>query len=249
LTLEEAAAGVRRTVRFPRSELCRTCRGTGSRPGSTPATCSYCGGRGQIIQSAGILRVQTTCPQCRGRGKLNTDPCPDCRGSGEQSRDIKLDVTIPAGVDDGMRVRLAGEGHPSPDGGPRGDCYCFIAVDRHPLFHRDGNNLILQLPVTFTQAALGAEIEVPTLQGPDMLRIPRGTQSGEVFKLSGRGMPEPNSGRRGDLLVQTFIETPKRLNPRQEELLRELAELENVHVSPQRKSFLDRIKDYFAVDK
>lgn len=248
LTLEEAARGTKRNVRFQRSTVCGTCEGSGSRPGSQPQRCGQCGGRGQIVQSAGILRVQTACPVCRGAGTRITDPCPDCRGQGFQKRDVSLDVDLPAGVDDGMRVRIRGQGEPSPDGGPAGDCYCFVSVESHRLFHRDGHNLVLQWPITYTQAALGAELEVPCLNGqPEKLRIPRGTQSGEVFKLAGRGMPDPQGGRAGDLLVQTFIETPKRVSPEQEKLLRQLAELEHVEVMPQRKKFLDRLKDYFTI--
>jgi len=176
------------------------------------------------------------------------DPCFDCRGYGVQKKKIELEVAIPAGVDDGMRVRLQGEGEGSHTGdGATGDCYCFIKVRKHKLFHRDGQNLVLQLPVTYSQAALGSTIEVPTLQGPDELTVPPGTQSGDVFKIAGRGMPDPQTGRKGDLLVQTFIETPRKLNDRQQELLRELAEIEQTIVAPQRRSFLEKLKDYFAV--
>jgi molecular chaperone DnaJ len=246
LTLEEAAKGVHKTIRFERSEACETCQATGSKPGSSAETCSHCRGQGKIMQAAGILRVQTTCPVCRGQGKIIVSPCEDCRGHGYVAKQVELDVSIPAGVDEGMRVRLAGEGQPSPDGGPNGDCYCFISVRRHKLFHRDGQNLILQMPISYTQAALGAEIEVPTLDGPDKLTIPRGSQSGEVFKMRGHGLPHPQGGAKGDLLVQTFIETPKRVSGEQEELLRKLAELEHKDVLPQRKNFLKRLKEYFA---
>ena len=249
LTLEEAARGVNKTLQFERNVACENCNGSGSRPGSQAEHCQQCGGRGQVMQAAGILRVQTTCPVCRGAGKIIVDPCTDCRGQGYVSKQIEMDVTIPAGVDDGMRVRLSGQGEPSPDGGSDGDCYCFIAIRRHRLFHRDAQNLILQMPITYTQAALGSEIEVPTLEGPDQLAIPRGTQSGEVFKLVGRGMPNPQGGRNGDLLVQTFIETPKQMSEDQEQLLRQLAELEHIEVLPQRKNFLKRIKEYFATSQ
>ena len=249
LTLEEAARGVNKTLKFERRHNCGTCDGSGSRPGSEVAHCQQCGGRGQVLQSAGILRVQTTCPVCRGAGKIIVDPCNDCRGQGQVAKAVELDVEIPAGVDEGMRVRLAGEGESSPDGGPNGDCYAFISVRRHNLFHRDGSNLILQMPISYTQAALGAEIEVPTLEGPDNLKIARGTQSGEVFKLEGRGMPNPQGGRTGDLLVQTYIETPKKISADQEELLRKLAELEQIEVLPERKNFLRRLTEYFAASE
>jgi len=247
LTLEEAAVGVVKSIRFNRNERCETCHGAGAKAGTKPDVCTFCGGHGQVLQSAGILRVQTTCPQCRGAGSVIRDPCPDCRGRGVQVRSVELEVSIPAGVDDGMRVRLSGEGEASPDGGPNGDCYCFIKVKRHEFFQRDGSNLILQLPIAYTQAVLGAEVPVPTLYGQETLMIARGTQSGEVFTLRGKGMPDPQGGPQGDLLVQVYIETPKRISPQQEEVLRALAELEHSDVSPQRKSFFDKIKAYFPI--
>jgi molecular chaperone DnaJ len=246
LTLEEAATGVSRSVDLNRSKACESCKGSGSKPGSQRSQCRRCGGHGQVVQSAGILRVQTTCPTCQGAGSIITDPCDGCRGRGYVQERTKLDVTIPAGVDDGMRVRLAGYGEPSPDGGPPGDAYCFVAVKKHKLFQRDGTHLILQMPITYSQAALGATIEVPTLAGPHNLVLPPGSQSGEVFRVRGRGMPDVRGGASGDLHVQTFIEVPKRLTSSQERLLRELAEVERTEVSPHRKSFLERIRDYFT---
>lgn len=246
LTLEEAATGVKRVLDIQRQATCETCSGSGAEEGSQPQRCQQCGGRGQIVQSAGILSVQTTCPVCRGRGSIIVNPCQDCRGTGVIHRNVQLEVSIPAGVDDGMRVRLTGEGEPAAGGGPPGDCYCFIDIKPHKLFHRDGQNLILQMPITFTQAALGADIVVPTLNNRETLKVPRGTQSGAVFKIAGQGMPHPQGGRKGDLLVQTFIETPKKLSGEQESLLRQLAELESTHVLPERKNFMDRIKEYFA---
>jgi len=248
LTLEESATGVSKKVRFKRSELCQTCQGSGARPGAGRDTCRHCGGHGQIVQSAGILRVQTTCPACHGAGVVITEPCDGCRGNGYVPRMAELTVAIPAGVDDGMRVRIQGEGEPSPDGGTPGDCYCFIKIKKHHLFQRDSRNLILELPISYSQAALGATIEVPTLTGPDHLEIPRGTQSGDVFRIRSRGMPDPRGGPTGDLLVQTFIETPKKLNTKQEQLLRQLAELEHVDVTPRRQSFLDKLRHYFTGD-
>lgn len=248
LDLEEAARGVKRTVEFNRHAKCEACEGSGSEAGSKKETCRRCNGHGQVIQSAGILRVQTTCPTCRGAGSVITNPCRSCNGSGFTAKNRKLDVHIPAGVDDGMQVRVPGEGEPSPEGGPAGDLYCFIAVRRHRLFQRDGRNLILQLPISYSQAALGATIEVPTLNGRKDIDVPRGTQSGELFRLRGAGMPDPRGGQTGDLVVQTYIEVPKKLNDRQEELLRELAELERANVTPHRKSFLEKIRDYFTGD-
>jgi molecular chaperone DnaJ len=246
LDLEEAARGIDKKVEFERSRACGQCDGSGAAPGSSRETCRRCGGHGQVVQAAGILRVQTTCPTCRGAGTVVARPCQKCRGSGFVASAVKRDVHIPAGVDNGIRLRLSGEGEPSPDGGPPGDCYCFIHVREHALFHRDGSHLVLQLPIAYSQAALGATIEVPTLDGPDALTIPAGTQSGEVFRLRKRGMPDPNGGPRGDLLVQTFIEVPKKLNANQEVLLRQLAELERSEVTPHRRSFLNKLRDYFA---
>jgi len=247
LTLEEAAAGVEKTVAFERNTLCNTCDGNGARPGSSRETCRRCGGAGQVVQSAGILRVQTACPSCHGNGSIIKHRCESCGGSGVQAEQVKLSVPIPAGIDDGMRVRLGGQGEASPDGGPAGDCYCFVSIKEHDLFHREGQHLLLELPISYSQAALGATIEVPTLQGRDEINIPRGTPSGHDFRLPQRGMPDPHgSASRGDLFVRTFIEVPKKLNDRQEEILRELAELEHHDVTPQRKSFLDKLKDYFT---
>jgi molecular chaperone DnaJ len=192
------------------------------------------------------LRVQTTCPACQGAGAVITNPCDACHGNGYVASRVRMDVAIPRGVDDGMRVRLPGEGEPSPDGGPAGDCYCFVRVLEHALFQRDGQHLILQLPITYSQAALGATVEVPTLDGPQQLTIHRGTQHGEVFRLRGKGMPDPRGGGMGDLLVQAFLEVPKRLSDDQEALLRQLADLEHRDVTPQRKSFLEKIKEHFT---
>ncbi|HZZ72847.1 MAG TPA: molecular chaperone DnaJ [Pirellulales bacterium] len=246
LDLLEAAKGCTKTVQFERHERCTTCEGTGAKPGSKPETCSYCGGRGQVIQSSGLFRVQTTCPACHGEGHLVKNPCPDCRGAGYLKKKIQREVNIPAGVDHHTRVRLTGEGDPSPDGGPNGDCYCIITLAEHALFQRDGQHLICRVPITFTQAALGASIEVPTLDGPEPLTIPAGTQTGEVFKLRNRGMPDPRHRGMGDLHVQVNIEVPKNLSPEQEELLRQFAESEHANVSPHRKNFFEKLKEYFV---
>jgi molecular chaperone DnaJ len=246
LDLLEAARGVTATIEFERHEACDECKGSGAKPGSTRTKCTYCGGRGQVLQSTGIFRVQSTCPSCRGAGSIVKDPCTKCRASGYVLKTVRRDVQIPAGIDDQMRVRLPGEGEPSPNGGPRGDCYCFITVKDHPLFQREGSHLIVRVPVSYSQAALGATIEVPTLEGRHELKIPAGTQTGEVFKLRGRGMPSPRGREVGDLLVQVNIEVPKNLSERQEELLRELAEHEHANVSPHRKSFFEKVREYFG---
>lgn len=249
LTLEEAAKGVRKTVSLTRYKNCKTCSGSGAAVGSQPESCRRCNGRGQVVQSSGILRVQTTCPACRGAGKTISKPCRDCDGQGMVADEVKLDVAIPAGVDDGMRVRLPGEGQPSPDGGPSGDAYCFIAIKPHSLFTRDGSDLILQFPITYPQAALGSSIEVPTLQGNTTLKIPAGTQSGTIFQLRGLGMPDPHSRGKGNLLVRAVIEVPSRLTKKQEELLRQLETVEHENQTPERKSFMDRILSYFQTSE
>jgi len=246
LELSEAAHGTTKTVEFERSKACSTCEGSGSAAGTGKQTCRRCGGQGRVVQQAGILRVQTTCPSCQGTGQVITDPCSDCRGQGYVASRVSLDVTIPPGVDDGMQVRLEREGEPSPTGGPPGDCYCFIHVKEHPLFSRDGDHLILRMPITYTQAALGATIEVPTLDGKEELDVKPGTQSGDVFRLRHRGVVNPRTGSMGDLLVQTFIEVPKKLDKEQEHLLRQLADLEHAKVTPERKSFLEKLKAYFG---
>ncbi|MFO0912726.1 MAG: molecular chaperone DnaJ [Pirellulales bacterium] len=245
LTLEEAATGIKKTLDLKRSTPCGTCHGSGSRPGASASQCRRCGGAGEVVTSAGILRVQTTCPTCRGSGRVITDPCEECRGAGFQAKPIRLEVNIPAGADEGMRVRLTGEGEPSPDGGPSGDLYCLIRMQPHPLFRRDGSNVFVELPISYTQAVLGAEIEIPTLNGPQTLSVHAGTQAGELYRLRGLGVPNPRGGSKGDLIVQVMIEVPKQINARQETLLRELAELEHAEVTPHRKSFLDSLKDYF----
>lgn len=248
LDLEEAATGTTKEVNLTRHELCTDCEGSGAAPGSEPKTCGHCQGRGQVVQATGILRVQTTCPQCRGKGKVITSSCRSCDGSGAQPRSVALEVTIPAGVDDGMRVRLQGEGQASPDGGPAGDAYCFIQVRPHSIFRREGSDLAIELPLSYSQAVLGTTVEIPTLDGKKSITIPSGTQSSEVFELRGMGMPDPRSGMRGDMLVQTFVEIPNKVSGEQEELLRKLAELEDQNVTPHRKSFVERVVDYFRVD-
>jgi molecular chaperone DnaJ len=248
LDLVQAARGVTKTIDFERHEQCETCDGNGAKPGTSRVKCNYCGGRGQVVQSTGIFRLQTTCPACRGAGSTIKDPCGTCRGSGFNLKKVKREVAIPAGIDDQMRVRIPGEGEPSPNGGPRGDCYVFIRVKAHPLFQRDGQNLIVQMPITYAQAALGAKLEVPTLDGPEEITMQPGTQTGQVFSLRSRGLPDPRSRGVGDLLVQVNIEVPKSLTPRQDELLRELAEVEHTEVTPHRKSFFDKVRDFFVAD-
>lgn len=245
LTLNEAATGVKKTVSFHRHEHCKSCSGSGSKPGSKPQTCSYCNGRGQIVQSQGFFSVQTVCPKCHGSGVIITDPCPDCRGSGLTESNVEREIEIPAGIDDSTQMRIQGEGEPSSNGGPNGDCYVSIQIYEHPIFTRDGNNLECRVPISYAQAALGATIEIPTLEGTEQYEIPAGTPTGKVFRLKGKGMPELRSHRKGDLLAQVYIDVPKKLTKEHEEVLRKLAEIEDVNVSSGRKSFWDKITALF----
>ncbi|MHC4407321.1 MAG: molecular chaperone DnaJ [Planctomycetota bacterium] len=245
LDLHEAARGVSKTVTLNRNEVCSACNGNGSEPGTQPEKCRYCGGQGRVVQSTGLFSVQSTCPSCRGYGEVIGTPCRACRGTGSVRCETTRDVKIPAGVDTGSRLRVDGEGDPSPNGGAPGDCYCFITVKEHSLFQRDGPHLICTVPIAYAQAALGATIEVPTLDGPEDLKIPAGTQNGKVFKLKGHGMPIPMRRGRGDLIVQVYVEVPEKLSPDHERVLRELADVENSNVSPARKSFFSRLKEYF----
>jgi molecular chaperone DnaJ len=245
LDLLEAARGANKTVKFRRHQKCETCGASGAKPGTKAETCQYCGGQGRVVQSSGIFSVQTTCPACQGRGKLIRQPCTACRGAGYVQAAVSREVKIPAGVDDQTQLRLSGEGDPSPNGGPPGDCYCVIHVAEHSLFQRKGQHLICQVPITYSQAALGATIEVPTLDGRESLAVPPGTQSGDFFTLRNRGMPDPRHRGRGDLLVQVHIEVPKDLTAEHERILRELAEVENSEVSPKRSNFFEKLKHYF----
>lgn len=246
LTLHEAAEGITKTVQFQRHETCEECNGSGAAAGSKRETCNYCGGHGRVIQSAGIVRMQTTCPMCHGVGSTIKQPCRSCRGTGHRLKAVTTEVKIPPGVDDGMQIRIAGQGEPSPNGGPPGDCYCFLSVIPHMLFERDGQNLICRVPISYTQAALGCTLEVPTLQGRGEVEIPAGTQSGDVFRIGGKGMPDPRRRGLGDLLVQVSIEVPKKLTSEEAKLLRDLATLEHKHVAPERKGWFKQLKEYFT---
>jgi molecular chaperone DnaJ len=245
LSLEEAARGSTRTVAFTRHEACTVCDGSGAKKGTQPQACEYCGGQGQVIQSAGVFRLQTTCPACRGAGSVIREKCPACAGAGLTEEHVERKVTIPAGVDNDVRVRLAGEGEPGAHGGPPGDCYCSIVIADHPFLVRDGRDLHCKIPVTFCQAALGATIEVPTLDGAKPLEVKRGTQPGDVIRVRGMGMPEIRGRGIGDLNVHVEVEVPKALSAREEELLRELAAEEHKAVSPRRSSFFSRLTEYF----
>jgi len=246
IDLVEAARGASRSIEVNRHELCGECEGSGARKGTVATTCNYCGGRGQVVQTRGFFQVATTCPSCGGDGVRITDPCPSCRGSGRVPQTVTLQVDIPPGVESNMRLQLRGQGELGDPGAPRGNLQIQIMVRKHPFFERRRNDLICQVPISFAQAALGAEIRVPTLDGPETLKVPRGAQSGEVIRIKGRGMPDIGGRGRGDELVEVVVETPKNLTPRQEELLREFAEIEHEQVSPRRKSFFEKLRDYFT---
>jgi molecular chaperone DnaJ len=251
LTLAEVANGAEKTLEFEKQDTCETCKGTGAKPGVPPVVCVQCGGQGRVAQQGfgGMFRMVTTCPNCRGRGTVVRESCSSCRGSGRQLRQRKVSVKIPAGVHEGQAVRIAGEGEAGENGAPPGDLHCYIAVKPHPMFSRHHNDIVCQIPISFTQAALGSKIEVPTLKGRDELEVPAGTQHGEVFKLKGKGLPDLRTSRNGDEIVQILIEIPKKLSDRQKQLLKEFAASEDEKILPQRKSFVDKLKKVFAGDE
>jgi len=245
MSLVEAAHGATKTVEFTRHEACVECDGSGAKKGTKPLPCDYCAGRGQVIQQAGVFRLQTTCPACQGAGSVIRDKCRACGGEGLTEEQVERRVTIPAGVDNDVRVRLAGEGEPGGNGGPPGDCYCMIEIEEHPFLKRDGRDLHCEVPITFSQAALGATVDVPTLDGPKPLEVKRGTQAGEVIRVRGLGMPEVRGRGVGDLHVHVHVEVPKSLSAKAEKLLRELATEEHAAVSPRRSSFFTQLAEYF----
>ena len=251
LTIEllDAAVGCTRDIEIDKHVSCVTCSGTGAKPGTKPQKCDYCGGHGQVVQSQGFFRVQTTCPGCRGQGQVVRDKCPDCRGTRFVTRSSKINVKVPAGVDNGMQLCLRGEGEDGENGGPAGDLYVEIRVKPHTLFERDGKNLTCAVPITFAQAALGTELDIPILTGKHHITVGAGTQPGEIVRLRGQGMPDPHGGSRGDLHVQFHVEVPKKLSKKQEELLRQLAELDDKQVSAHRKSFFDSVKEFFGASE
>jgi len=244
LDLKEAAIGCKKEVTIHRHKACDTCRGSGAEPGTSPETCDYCGGNGQVIQAQGFFRMQTTCPSCRGSGKVVRSKCDDCQGSGLLGEIVKRTVTIPAGIDHGQSLCLRGEGEAGPNNGPSGDLYIEIRVKDHPLFQREGLHLICEVPVSYSQAALGATIEIPLLVGQHELKLPRGTQPGEVFRVRGKGMPDPRGRDVGDLHVQIQVVIPKKVSDEHEALLRKLAEIEKVEVHPHQKSWFEKLKDF-----
>ncbi len=248
ISLEEAAAGLERDIEFTRQDLCETCNGQGHKPGSKPVACVTCGGQGQVAQSGlgGMFRMVTTCPGCNGAGKVYKDKCSKCGGTGRQPKKRVIVVKIPAGIHDGQAIRVGGEGEPGTGGGPRGDLHVVVRVAEHKLFVREDDHLILRMPIGFSQAALGGDVEVPTLNGTHSVTIKPGTQHGEVLRIGGQGMPNLRSGRKGDLAVLVLIEIPKKLTEKQKELLREFARTEDHKMMPESHGFWDRIKEYLG---
>ncbi len=250
LDLKDVATGVTKTLRVLRNDFCDVCAGSGAEPGTDRKTCQTCGGYGQVEQqrSMGFLVTRTVveCPNCHGRGQVIEKACRACHGSGRAKKERVLNVKVPAGIHEGQSIRLPGEGEPGPLGSARGDLLCVVRVKEHEFFERQGDDLICRLPISFTQAALGAQVDVPTLTGTTPLRIRAGTQYGELFELSGKGLPNMRSGRRGREIVQVIIETPKKLAAHQKELLRKFAETEDRHVLPESKGFFERLKDYLT---
>ncbi len=226
IDFKEAALGTKKTIELQRHDRCATCSGTGAKPGTSPTACTACGGRGVVGRNAGFFMVQSTCPTCNGAGQRITSPCTACRGQGLQRAKHEIEVTIPAGIENGTRMRVSGQGEASRDGGPSGDLYCDIYVREHEFFKRHENDIVCEIPVSFAQAAMGAEIEVPTLQGKGPLKVPKGTASGALLRMRGLGVTGVNGRGRGDQIVRVVVSVPAKLNKRQEELLSEFSKIE-----------------------
>ncbi len=246
LTFEEAVFGATREVSVRRHEACETCKGSGAAPGRSPQSCRTCGGRGQVRYQQGFFSIARACSACNGVGRVITDPCPACGGEGRQLRERQLEVKVPAGVEEGTQIRYAGQGEAGSLGGPPGDLYIVLHVKQHKFFEREGRDLTCVVPISFPQAALGAEIQVPTLEGPHTLRIPEGTQSGTEFRLRGKGVPSLNGHGRGDLFVEVRVQTPAKLNKHQRELVQELDSVMPVENKPERRTLFSKVKDIFG---
>ena len=247
ITLEEAYAGKAAQVRIPTSVICEVCSGSGAKGGAKPKVCATCAGHGKIRQTQGFFTLERTCPACHGRGQVIDDPCPSCAGSGRVQRDRTLSVNIPAGVEDGTRIRLAGEGDAGTRGGPAGDLYIFLSVGGHDFFQRDGADLHCRVPISMVAAALGGELEVPTIDGSKTrVKIPEGTQSGRRFRLQARGMPVLRTKQVGDMYVQVMVETPQKLTKRQRELLTEFEHLSSKETQPEAAGFFGKVKEFFG---
>jgi len=246
ITLEEAYSGKKQNIQFSSSDKCGTCKGNGSKPGFSADRCTYCGGNGKVRSNQGFFTVQQTCPQCSGSGEEITNPCSDCGGNGVKQTSKKISVTIPRGVDDGTRIRLAGKGEAGSRGGANGDLYLFINVKSHELFKRSDENLFFEFPISIADAALGTTIEIPTIDGGKAkIRIPDGTQSGKQFRLKGKGMPYMRGSGTGDLYVQINTEVPISLNREQKELLEKFREIENEKSNPSIKQFFKKAKSFW----
>lgn len=249
ISLEEAARGTETKIRIPTMAECDTCHGSGARAGSKPETCPTCAGHGQVRMQQGFFSIQQACPKCHGSGKVIANPCPTCSGSGRVKQYKTLAVKIPSGVDEGDRIRLSGEGEAGVNGGPPGDLYVVIQIKPHSVFQRDHNDLHCEMPISFTTAALGGEIEIPTLDGHAKIKIPAETQSGKVFRLRGKGIKGVRSSAHGDLMCHMVVETPVSLTERQKELLRELETLneqDGARHNPRTKSWMDKMKQFFG---
>lgn len=246
ITLEEAYTGKTAQIRVPTSVACETCTGTGAKPGTKPSTCSTCGGYGKVRASQGFFTIERTCPACQGRGEIIEDPCVTCGGAGRVTKERTLSVNIPAGVEDGTRIRLAGEGEAGLRGGPSGDLYIFLSILPDEFFQRDGADLFCRVPISMVTAALGGTIEVPTVEGTiTRVKIPEGSETGKQFRLKGKGMPVLRSKLTGDMYIQIEIETPKNLTARQKELLREFEQSSKSGTNPDSESFLEKIRGLF----
>jgi molecular chaperone DnaJ len=246
ITLEEAFAGKTAQIHVPASISCSECSGSGAKPGTQPVTCSMCHGHGKVRATQGFFSIERTCPQCQGRGQTIKDPCPKCAGQGRVTEERSLSVNIPAGIEDGTRIRLANEGEAGLRGGPSGDLYIFLAVKPHEFFQRDGADLYCKVPISMTTAALGGSFEVTTLDGSQTkVKVTEGTQNGRQFRLKGKGMPVLRQPNIGDLYIQTAVETPQNLTRRQRELLEEFEQLSSKDNSPQSSGFFARMKDFF----
>ena len=246
ITLEEAFEGKTAEVEIPTSITCETCTGSGAKPGSSPTTCTTCGGAGQVRASSGFFSVQRTCPSCQGRGEVISDPCGTCSGSGRTTETKTLEVKVPAGIEDGTRIRLAGEGEAGTRGGPTGDLYIFLSVRPHGVFQREGADLYCSVPISMTTAALGGKFDITTMDGArSRVTVPEGTQPGKELRLRGKGMPVLRSAQFGDLYVRITIETPQKLSKRQRELLMEFQELSSKETSPESTGFFSKMKGFF----
>jgi len=246
IELAEAYKGKTAQIRVPTSVTCESCSGSGAKSGTSPTTCRTCGGGGKLRASQGFFTIERTCHACQGRGEVIETPCPSCNGAGRVVRERTLSVTIPVGVEDGTRIRLAGEGEAGVRGGPPGDLYIFLAIKPHEFFQRDGADLFCRVPIAMTTAALGGQIEVPTIDGGrSRVKIPEGSESGKQFRLKTKGMPVLRSKQQGDLYIQVEVETPKNLSAKQRELLKSFEEASNSNTSPASNGFFARVKEFF----